>query len=98
MNFQKSISFRLHLKEIEILIHLEINKFGTSVNKKLSYYKFDLDISKVSIAEKTSLTFSTNYKNINEKLTEMERNMHRLEQDSRTTYERLTRRTRFINF
>ena len=34
---------------------------------------------KVSVAEKASLTVSTNYKNINEKVIEMERNMHRLE-------------------
>ena len=39
--------------------------------------------SKVSAAEKTSLTISTNYKNINEKVIEMERNLHRLEQYSR---------------
>ena len=39
--------------------------------------------SKMSLAEKTSLTLSTNYKNSNEKLMEMERNMHRLEQYSR---------------
>ena len=38
--------------------------------------------SKVSVAEKTLLTLSTNYKNINEKGIEMERNMHRLEQYS----------------
>ena len=38
--------------------------------------------SKVSVAEKTSLTLSANYKNINEKVIEMERNMHRLEQHS----------------
>ena len=38
--------------------------------------------SKVSVAEKTLLTVSTNYKNINEKGIEMERNMHRLEQYS----------------
>ena len=35
--------------------------------------------SKVSVAEKTSLTLSTNYKNINEKVIEMERNMHWME-------------------
>lgn len=39
--------------------------------------------SKVLVAEKTSLTLSTNYKNINEKLIEMERKMHRMEQYSR---------------
>ena len=39
--------------------------------------------SKVSVAEKTSSTLSTDYKNINEKVTEMERNMHRMEQFSR---------------
>ena len=39
--------------------------------------------SKVSAAEKTSLTISTNYKNINEKVIEMERNLHSLEQYSR---------------
>ena len=33
--------------------------------------------------KKTSLTLSTNYKNINEKVIEMERNLHRLEQHSR---------------
>ena len=38
--------------------------------------------SKVSL-KKTSLTLSTNYKNINEKVIEMERNLHRLEQHSR---------------
>ena len=38
--------------------------------------------SKVSVAEKTLLTLSTNYKNIIEKGIEMERNMHRLEQYS----------------
>ena len=42
--------------------------------------------SKVSVAEKTSSTLSTNYKNFNEKLIEMERNMHRLEQYSRREY------------
>ena len=39
--------------------------------------------SKVSFQKKTSLTLSTNYKNINEKVIGMERNMHRLEQYSR---------------
>ena len=39
--------------------------------------------SKVSVAEKTSSTLSTDYKNINEKVIEMERNMHRMEQYSR---------------
>ena len=39
--------------------------------------------SKVSVVEKTSLTLSTNYKNINEKVIEMERNIHRIEQYSR---------------
>ena len=39
--------------------------------------------SKVSAAEKTSLTLSTNYKNINENVIEMERNMPRLEDYSR---------------
>lgn len=38
--------------------------------------------SKVLVAERTSLTLSTNYKNINEKLIEMERKMHRMEQYS----------------
>ena len=38
--------------------------------------------SKVSVAEKTSSTLSTDYKNINEKVIEMERNMHRMEQHS----------------
>ena len=38
--------------------------------------------SKVSVAEKTWLTRSTNYKNMNEKVIEMERNMYRLEQYS----------------
>ena len=37
--------------------------------------------SKVSVAEKTSLTLSTNYKNINEKVKVIE--THRLEQYSR---------------
>ena len=35
---------------------------------------------KVSVAGKASLTLSANYKNMNEKVIEMERNMHRLEQ------------------
>ena len=39
--------------------------------------------SKVSIAEKTPLNLSTKYKNINDKLIEMKRNMDRLEQYSR---------------
>ena len=39
--------------------------------------------SKVSIAEKTSLTLSMEYKNTNEKVIEMERNIHRMEQYSR---------------
>ena len=39
--------------------------------------------SKLSVAEKTSLTISASYKNINEKDIEMERNMHRMEQYSR---------------
>ena len=38
---------------------------------------------KVSAVEETSLTLSTNYKNINEKVIEMDRNFHRLEQHSR---------------
>lgn len=38
--------------------------------------------SKVLVAEKTSLTLSMNYKNINEKLIEMERNIHTMEQYS----------------
>ena len=42
--------------------------------------------SKMSLAEKTSLTLSTNYKNSNEKLMKMERNMHRLEQYSRREF------------
>ena len=42
--------------------------------------------SKVSSAEKTSLTLSTNYKNVNEKVIEKERNMHRLERYSRHEY------------
>ena len=54
--------------------------------------------SKVSVEEKPWLNFSTNYKNINEKLIEMKRNMHSLEQYSRrvfrvelrTTYSRNT--------
>ena len=39
--------------------------------------------SRVSVVEKTSLTLSMNYKNINEKVIEMERNIHRMEQYSR---------------
>ena len=39
--------------------------------------------SKVSVAEKTSLTLSMEYKNTNEKVIEMERNIHRMEQYSR---------------
>ena len=39
--------------------------------------------SKLSVAEKTLLTLSASYKNINEKVIEMERNMHRMEQYSR---------------
>ena len=39
--------------------------------------------SKVSVAEKTSLILSVDYKNINEKVIEMERNIHRMEQYSR---------------
>ena len=38
--------------------------------------------TKVLVAEKTLLTISMNYKNINEKVIEMERNMQRLEQYS----------------
>ena len=39
--------------------------------------------SKLSVAEKISPTLFTNYKNINEKVIEMERNMYRTEQYSR---------------
>ena len=39
--------------------------------------------SKLSVAEKTSLTISASCKNINDKDIEMERNMHRMEQYSR---------------
>ena len=39
--------------------------------------------SKVMIAEKTSTTFSINHKQLNDRIIEMERNMHRLEQYTR---------------
>ena len=43
----------------------------------------EIPMSKVSVAEKTSWNLSTNYKNINEKIIEMEINMHKLKQYSR---------------
>ena len=66
-----------------------INKQTELVNDKLSIAvskyiepKKESEVlnSKVSVAEKTSLTLSKNYKNIKEKVIEMERNMHRMEQ------------------
>ena len=66
-----------------------INKQTKLINDNKEFREFDelkkenkVLKSKVSITEKTLLTLSTNYKNINEKLVEMERNMHRLEQHS----------------
>ena len=42
--------------------------------------------SKFMIAEKTSTTLSTNHKKLNDRVIEMERNTHRLEQYSRLEY------------
>ena len=54
------------------------------IDSKFDEFKKENEVlqSKVSVAEKTSLTLSTNYKNVNGKVIEIERNMHRLEQYS----------------
>ena len=55
------------------------------IDSKFDEFKKENEVlkNKVSVAGKTLLTLSTNYKNINEQVIEMERNMHRMEQYSR---------------
>ena len=86
------IEFAMKLQANMINKQTELINDNKEFREKLSIIdsKFDelkkenkVPKSKALIAEKTSLTLSTNYKNINEKLIEMERNTHRLEQYSR---------------
>ena len=55
------------------------------IDSKFDEFKKENEVlkNKVSVAEKILLTLSTNDKNINEQVIEMERNMHRMEQYSR---------------
>ena len=69
----EAVNDKKEFREKLSIIHSKFDKLKKE-NKVLK--------SKVSVAEKISLTLSTNYKNMNEKVIEMERNMHRLEQYS----------------
>ena len=72
------------IKKQAELANMECTEKLSIINSKFDELKKENEVlkSKVSVAEKTLLTLSTNYKNINEKGIEMERNMHRLEQYS----------------
>ena len=65
--------------------NMEFRKKLRIIDSKFDELKKENEIlkSKVSVAEKIWLTFSTNYKNINENVIEMEKNMHGMEQYSR---------------
>ena len=92
MNNDQLIEFAMKLqinminKQIELINdNREFRKKPSTIDPKFDELKKENEVlkSKVSIAEKASLNLSTNYQNINDKLIEMERNMHRLEQYSR---------------
>ena len=89
MTSDQLVEFAMKLQNNMINKQRELTNDNKEFGEKLSIIdsKFDelkkengVLKSKVSSAEKTSMTLSTNYKNINEKVIEMERNMHRLEQ------------------
>ena len=92
MTNEQLIEFAMKLQNNMINKQTELINDNKEFREKLSIIdsKFDelkkeneVLKSKVSVAEKTLLTLSMNYKNINEKVIEMKRNMHRLEQYSR---------------
>ena len=92
MNNDQLIEFAMKLqinminKQIELINdNREFRKKPSTIDPKFDELKKENEVlkSKVAIAEKASLNLSTNYQNINDKLIEMERNMHRLEQYSR---------------
>ena len=58
----------------------EFRKKLSIIECKLNEFKKENKVlkSKVLVAEKTSLTLSTNYRNINEKIIEMEKSTHKL--------------------
>ena len=70
------------IKKQAELTNMECTEKLSIINSKFDELKKENEVlkSKVSVAEKALLTLSTNYKNINEKVIEMERNMHRVEQ------------------
>ena len=92
MTNEKLIEFAMKLQNNMINKQTELINDNKEFREKLRIIdsKFDelkkeneVLKSKVSVPEKISSTLSTSYKNINEKVIEMERNMHRLEQYSR---------------
>ena len=95
MTHDQLIEFAMKLQNKMINKQTELINDNKEFRQKLSIIDPNFDElkkengvleSKVSIAEKTSLTLSTNYKNVNEKVIEKERNMHRLEWYSRHEY------------
>ena len=86
IEFATKLQTNMINKQIELINdNKEFREKLSIIDSKSDELKKESEIlkSKVSFAEKILFTLSKNYKNINEKLIEMERNMHRLEQYSR---------------
>ena len=89
MTNNQLIEFAMKLQNNMINKESELINNNKKLREKVSIFDSKYDELKkeneivkirVSVAEKTLLTLSTNYKNINKKVIEMERNIHRLEQ------------------
>ena len=86
------IDFAIKLQYNQISKQTELINDNKTLREKLNLIeaKFD-DLkkdnetlqSKVMVAEKTSTNLSISHKKLNDRVIEMERNMHRLEQNSR---------------
>ena len=92
MSNELLIDFILKLQDSLITKQTELINDNKEFREKLNFIEAKLDDlrkenetlqSKLVIAEKTSTTLSMHHKNLNEKIIEMEGNMHRLEQYSR---------------
>ena len=92
MTNEQLIDFAVKLQDNLIPKPTELINDNKEFREKLNVIKAKFDNlkkenetleSQIMIAEKTSTTLSMNHKRLNNKMTEMERNMHRLEQYSR---------------